>query len=69
MVVANTLAYYGTATITALICFIVPDPEPTQVKHLQVPHAWVGSWPYPQTLDWGGKACRGATTLAYYDHL
>ncbi len=24
-------------------------------------HSRIGSWPYPQTLDWGGKACQGQT--------
>ncbi len=25
----------------------------------QVLHSRVGAWPYPQTLDWTGKACQG----------
>jgi hypothetical protein len=25
----------------------------------QVLHSRVGSWPYPQTLDYAGKACQG----------
>ncbi len=27
---------------------------------------WVGSWPYPQTLDEAGKACQGQQ--AYYGY-
>jgi len=29
----------------------------------QVLHSRLGSWPYPQTLDWAGKA----NTMTYYD--
>jgi hypothetical protein len=25
----------------------------------KVIHSRVGSWPYPPTLDWAGKACQG----------
>jgi hypothetical protein len=34
----------------------------------QVLRSRVGSWPYPQTLDFTGYACKGQT-LAYYKHL
>ncbi len=30
-------------------------------KTFQTLHSWVGSWPYPQTLDKAGKACQGQT--------
>ncbi len=29
------------------------------IKHFQVLHSWVGSWPCLQTLDQAGKACQG----------
>jgi hypothetical protein len=39
---------------------------PIRVKHL---NSWVGSGPYPQTLDYGGKGLPGPNTQAYYEHL
>jgi hypothetical protein len=31
-------------------------------------HYRVSPWPYTQTLDLGGKACRGQNTQAYYEN-
>ncbi len=40
-------------------CIPPSFPEPT--LPFQVLHSRVDSWPYPQTLGQGGKACQGQT--------
>ncbi len=52
--VANTVAYYVTATITAVKCFIVQAPAGTNV----IKHFFSITVGYPQTLCQAEKACQ-----------
>ncbi len=39
----------------------IAEHESLHTEGFQVLHSKVGSWPYPQTLDWAGKAYHGQT--------